>query len=157
MLELVSMSIEPNSLEQPPLFWTWIGGPAIIGAVLAGISQVIQILVTKKTKTPESIQAQVQTLLDGLQGMINLLTEDKARDNDRIAKLQARIDELESQSEEDLAQKAKAYAEIQGLQTEVARKDLHIQLLATELNSLGVRITGLGDNAVTHGLLFERS
>lgn len=155
MIALVLSAAEPPTLGQPPLWWTWVGGPAIIGAVLAGVIQAVNSVVTKKTKSPESIQSQVQTLLDGLQGMINLLSEDKARDNERIAKLQDRVDDLETLSEQDLDNRTRMNTEIQELKTEVARKDMHIHLLVVELKALGTTVTGLS-TGTSHGIGFDR-
>lgn len=156
MLEVLILTAEAakEAATAPPL-WQFFGGPAVGAAVATGVMALIHNLADKKVTPAVTVQSKTQALLEGLERMVTLMTEDKAKDAERIAALQTRIDELEQDSQKDLEAISKLHKEILELHTEAARKDATIRLLASELSVLGTIAHGL-DESVHSSVTFER-
>lgn len=132
--------------------WTFLGGPAVGAAVATGVLLIINTYLGKRVP---DVQTQTQALLAGLENMVTLMTEDKAKDAARITALQTRVDELESESVKDLEQVTKLHEEIRELKSEVSRKNITINLLVAELRTLGTITSGIEDN-LHSTITFER-
>lgn len=157
MLEALILTAEAakEAATAPPPLWQFFGGPAVGAALATGAMALIHNLADKKVTPAVTVQSKTQALLEGLERMVTLMTEDKAKDAERIAALQNRIDELELDSQKDLEAISKLHREILELHAEASRKDATIRLLANELSVLGVLAHGL-DESVHTTVTFER-
>lgn len=154
MLEpFIAATPASEAAESSNNLWTFLGGPMVGAAVATGVLVLINTFVTKKVP---DVQTQTQALLGGLENMVTLMTEDKAKDAARITALQVRVDELENESVRDLEQVNRLYVEIRTLESELARKDATIRLLVDELRALGTIAHGLEENLTTT-ITFERN
>jgi len=146
--------ITPDSTPDVPLWWTYFGGPAVIGTFLAGIFTVVQTYINKKVKTSPSIQEQTQLLMGGLQSMVELMKEDKEKDAQRINHLQTRIEELETNSISDFEMINKLHEEKNDLNSIIARKDQTIRTLVNKLDELSILVEGV-DTGVRPVIVFK--
>ena len=136
-----------------PYWWTYIGGPVVIGAVLTGIFGTIQTIVNKK-KSPPSIIDQTQLLLDGLQSMVSMMTEDKAKDSERIDILQSRIEELETLSIKDYDMISRMRDEQHDMQNDILRKSRMINELVHKLKEMSIIVEGI-EESYSETLIFK--
>jgi hypothetical protein len=141
--------------EQPSSFWSWLGGPAVGAASATGILLILNTLIGKKVRPADDINQAREALIKGLQDMVELMTQDKARDTERIVSLTSRIDELEAASITDIVARDVMHSEIIQLKQDVSNKARTIQILVDQLTSLGIQVLGL-ENEFSTEITFKR-
>lgn len=142
-LHYVAVSATPEPTSDTNMWLTFFGGSSLGGIVVGGVMTIFKSIADKKIAPVKDIQDRMEALISGLHSTVELLQNERERDQLRLTSLQERITSLEKEASDDYKTLSRLQEDITVLKSDIARKSSYISILVDELAKLGVIVEGL--------------